>query len=216
MKSEAMNRIVLAGSCLTLLATFIAITPILTTNPNERARRHWEKDYALLLPRNYSDFQAHWQSQDVGVRIFSFRCPENMTGDEVLRRLAERLPEFKTADQQMDNEVALRRPVSYSGPGGFDEYRFIYRRKEHRVYGMFANLDSESTIHAELKKNLRKSPDDYGSRQTKKMKLWRHPTRCRLSSTSSSLLPAPRLSMARVYSYGHRCSALSMIIPGYL
>ncbi len=141
------------GVALAFAATFAMILPILTTVPNEQARKHWEKNYATLLPRGYRDFRAHWQSQDIGVQIFSFYCPDRMTGDEVLRHIANKLPGFKTVNQT-PNEVALRRTVTYSNPDGFDEYRFVYRPNTHRVYGMFANLDDEAEVHGQLLKKL--------------------------------------------------------------
>jgi hypothetical protein len=153
MRDCVANRVMLVGICLTLLATFIAVIPILTTKPDERARRHWEKEYASLLPRNYSDFQAHWQSQDTGVRIFSFRCPENMTEDQILRHLTDGPTGFN-ATKHRPSEVVIRRPVTYSDPAGFDEFRFVYRPRRHRVFGLFANLDSETSVHEELIKKL--------------------------------------------------------------
>jgi hypothetical protein len=143
------------------LATFIAILPILSTRPSSRASEHWEKEYASLLPPNYGDFRAHWQSQDVGVRIFSFRCPTDMTGEQAVRHLVDRLPGFVTSDRRL-NEVAVRRSVTYSDAEGFDEYRFVYRPREHRVYGLFANLDSEKAVHGELVKKLEElaGPDE--------------------------------------------------------
>jgi hypothetical protein len=153
MKVWDTNRAILVGICLALLATFAAVMPILSTKPDKQARQYWEKEYASLLPRDYSDFQAHWQSQDVGVRIFSFRCPEELTGNQVLRDLAAGLPEFKPFDHRI-NEVVVRRPIAYSDSAGFDEFRFVYRPMGHRVFGLFANLDSEAAVHEELVKKL--------------------------------------------------------------
>jgi hypothetical protein len=154
MRGRIAGWLAFSGCCVVLVATFIAVVPIITTVPSERARQRWEKDYSSLLPRNYSDFQAHWQSQDVGVRIFSFKCPLDLTGDQVLQQLVDRLPAFETVGRAV-NEVVVRRPITYSGEPGFDEYRFVYRPKRHRVYGLFANLDSETAAHGELLRKLR-------------------------------------------------------------
>jgi hypothetical protein len=137
--------------CLT--AFFFAVLPIVTTQPSKAAVRHWAAGYSPLLPPGYTDFEGHWQSQDVGVRIFSFRCPEGWTGERVLRHLTEHISKFKIHDQR-PGEVALRRPVAYSDPAGFDEFRFVYQEKNDRIYGMFANLDSEMDVQGELVKQL--------------------------------------------------------------
>jgi hypothetical protein len=131
------------------------VLPIVTTHPSEGARRRWEQNYSFLLPPNCTDFRADWQNQDVGVHIFSFRCPGNMSGPDVLLYLLAKLsPGFKLVEQQK-NELVVRRPVTYSNPMGFDEYRFIYSHDEHRIFGMFANLDDELSVHGELVDKLR-------------------------------------------------------------
>jgi hypothetical protein len=137
--------------CVIVLAWSVA--PLLSTRPSKAAVRRWEEDYSSLLPPGYTDFRGHWQSQDVGVRIFSFRCPDGWDGERVLRHLAGRLTRFKIYEQR-PGEVALRRPVTYSGPAGFDEFRFVNQGENGRIYGMFANLDSEMDVHRAVVQQL--------------------------------------------------------------
>lgn len=137
-----------------LAAALFTTAPIFSTRPSSESARHWEEDYSLLLPPGYSDFRGHWQSQDVGVRIFSFRCPDGWGRDRSFRYLTERITPFKVYEEKLD-EIALRRPVKYSDPGGFDEYRFVYEVENDRICGMFANLDSEMDVHGALVKQLR-------------------------------------------------------------
>lgn len=137
-----------------LAAAFLTIPPIFTTRPSRETVRHWEEDYSSFLPPGYTDFRGHWQSQDVGVRIFSFRCPHGWGGDRSLRYLKSHIAAFKPYEEEHD-EVALRCPVDYSDPAGFDEYRFIYQKENDKIFGMFANLDSEMDVHGALVKQLR-------------------------------------------------------------
>jgi hypothetical protein len=141
------------GILLLLALDLYLVFPILTTVPSERARRVWEKDYASMLPPGYTDFRAHRQSQDVGVRLFSFRCPEKMSGEQVLTYLTQHMAGFQTVEQTATG-VALRRPATYSDQRGFDEFRFVYRPGSYRVFGFYANLDSELDVHGELVKEL--------------------------------------------------------------
>jgi hypothetical protein len=143
--------------------SFVSLTvaPIISTQPSRQANRHWEEDYSRLLPPGYTDFRGHWQSQDVGVRIFSFHCPDGWNGERALGYLAERTSQLKLYEiyQEKPGEVALRQPVNYSGPGGFNEFRFSYRSEHNRIYGMFANLDSEMDVHGALVKQLHEIAD---------------------------------------------------------
>jgi hypothetical protein len=67
--------------------------------------------------------------------------------------LAEHIAQFSVYEQK-PGEVALRRPVTYSDPAGFDEFRFMCRDRNSRIYGMFANLDSEMEVHRSLVEKL--------------------------------------------------------------
>ena len=137
--------------CLVFFAWCVA--PIVSTLPSQTAVRRWEEDYSSLLPPGYTDFRGHWQSHDVGVRIFSFRCPDGWDGERALRHLAEVITQFKVYEQK-PGEVALRRRVTYSDPAGFEEFRFIHHAGNSRMYGMHANLDSEMEVHRSLVEEL--------------------------------------------------------------
>ena len=76
--------------------------------------------YAGVLPAGYSDFRAHWQQQDIGVHIFSYRCPEGMQGQQVLGLLAGQVGGFQLHSRSPE-EIVLRRPNTCWDPGGFDE-----------------------------------------------------------------------------------------------
>ena len=44
--------------------------------------------------------------------------------------------------------------MTYSDPNGFEEYRFVCVPAAHRVYAMFADLDSEMVVHPGLVERL--------------------------------------------------------------
>jgi hypothetical protein len=132
-----------------MLSALALAAPILSTKPSGRAADRWEKLYSSILPAGYSEFRARWQSQDVGVHIFSFRCPAATQRDQVFDHIVARLPGFRVSDKQT-NEVALRRPATYSDPGGFDEFRIIYVPDAREFVAMYANLDSEFDVHDKL------------------------------------------------------------------
>jgi hypothetical protein len=131
------------------------VGPLFSTRPSQSTVRQWEATYSSVLPPGYSDFRGHWQSQDIGVHIFSFRCPEGLDCDGVLGGMEVRLRAYRV-HQRVPGEIALRRSVSYSDPNGFDEFRFVCAPATHRVYAMFANLDSEMQVHQELVERLHK------------------------------------------------------------
>ena len=143
--------VVFVLGCVVLILLLVA--PIFSTHPSKSAVRKWESTYSFLLPYNYSDFRGHWQSQDVGVHIFSFCYPEGLDGEEVLDSLAGRLGAYRV-HQRLPGEIALRRRVTYSDPNGFDEFRFVCVPSARRVYAMFANLDSEMEVQSELVEHL--------------------------------------------------------------
>lgn len=120
-----------------LAFAFWAAWPAITTVPSETARRRWEADYQPLLPAGYSDFRADWQSQDTGTRIFSFRCPEMLTGRASVIEIVKRLGGFEL---YATNGIgaALRR-TSDSGRNKIDEYRLAYREKDHRMFALYSN-----------------------------------------------------------------------------
>jgi hypothetical protein len=142
---------VLALVCFVVL--LIIITPVFSTRPSRSAVSHWEANYSPVLPPGYSDFRGHWQSQDIGVQIFSFGYPEGVKCEDVLSSLVARLAKYQV-HQRVPGEVALRCSVTYSDPNGFDEFRFVCAPAARRVYAMFANLDDEMESHPRLVEHL--------------------------------------------------------------
>ncbi len=113
------------------------------SQPTEQSRKYWEKEYVSILPNGYTDFQALWQDSDVGARMFSFKCPNDMSGQQVLDHLVKRLAGYEPHETGADL-VALERGTMISYPNGFDEFRFVYRKRDHRIFGMEANLDDRN------------------------------------------------------------------------
>lgn len=156
LKSRFLKRMAEAASVVgCVVALLLLIAPVFSTRPSRSAVRHWEANYSPVLPHGYSDFRGHWQSQDVGVHIFSFRYPEGLDCEEVLDGVKSRLGAYRV-HRRVPGEIALRRSVTYSDPNGFDEFRFVCVPAAHRVYAMFANLDSEMEVHPELVEHLHK------------------------------------------------------------
>jgi hypothetical protein len=142
--------------CLGCFVVFIlSIVPIFSSRPSKRAVRRWEASYSSILPPGYSDFLGHWQSQDIGVQIFSFHLPDGAKCEDVLSVFIKRIDKYRL-HERVPGEVALRRRVTYSDPNGFDEYRLVCVPATHRVYGMFANLDDEMEVHSKLVEHFHK------------------------------------------------------------
>jgi hypothetical protein len=80
-------------------------------------------------------------------------CPDNVSGLEVLNHLVQHLPGFEPYEVRADR-VALKRPSTHFDPEGFDEFRFIYRAQDHRMFGLFADLDTEWEVHSDLIKQF--------------------------------------------------------------
>ena len=106
------------------------------------AARHWEEDYSTFLPPGYTDFSGHWQSQDVGVRIFSFHCARADGTEKPIASISE-VPSRGIHDAPKkrfpDHELALslRRPVNYSEPGRIQGVQVICsERNSDKVFGM--------------------------------------------------------------------------------
>src|SRR4051794_26749630 len=81
--------------------------------------------------------------------------PEGLDCEAILDGLEGHLEAYRV-HQRVLGEIALRRGVTYSDPNGFDEYRFVCVPAAHRVYAMFANLDSEMVVHPGLVERLHK------------------------------------------------------------
>ncbi len=143
--------VIVVGCVVVVLSLLMA--PLFSTRPSRSAVLHWEARYSDVLPHGYSDFRGHWQSQDVGVHIFSFRYAEGLDCEEVLDRVKDRLGAYRI-HQRVPGEIALRRSVTYSDPNGFDEFRFVCVSADRRMYAMFANLDSEKEVHPGLVERL--------------------------------------------------------------
>jgi hypothetical protein len=131
-----------------------SVAPMYSAHPSKDAERYWEKSYASFLPPGYSDFGGHWQDQDIGVAIFSFRRPQGKSVEEALNFIGNHSAGFKRQAQR-NGEVVLRRSVTYSDPAGFDEFRFVRGAGNDRIYAMFANLDSEMEALHKLVEKLR-------------------------------------------------------------
>jgi hypothetical protein len=129
------------------------LVSISSTRPSASAVRNWEAYDGPILSIGSSDFHGHWQSHDIGVRIFGFAVPEGRGCDAIFDDIARRSNSFRVHERS-PNEMALRRNLGDSAADGFDEYRFVCMPDSNRVYGMFANLDSEMQMHTELVRKL--------------------------------------------------------------
>lgn len=149
-RSRSLKRIAEAGILLgCIIAILLVVAPIFSNHPSKSAVRRWEVIHSPVLPQGYSDFRGHWQDQDVGVHIFSVRYPDGLDCEAILDGLVGRLKAYQV-HQRVPGEIAFRQGVTESDPNGFNEYRFICAPEVHRVYIMFANLDSEMVVHPGL------------------------------------------------------------------
>lgn len=139
--------ILLVIVCVLLSAGCDVITP-----DTEKA---WQKNMSKALIPGYFGFKAHWVDSDIAAYIFSYKCPSSLSGSEVFSILKKQIPDFKLQSQS-DSILVLTYPVTYSGPGGFDEWRFYYDEKSGVMTVLFANLDSpvERKAHQSIIKTL--------------------------------------------------------------
>ncbi len=137
--------------CIAILMELIS--SIYSTRPSASAVRQWESSLGPILTMGFSDFRGHWQSHDIGVQIFSFGVPAGRDCDAMFDEIANRIPSFRV-HVRSPNEMALRRTPVDSDARGFDEYRFVCVPEIHRIYGMFANIDSEMQVHPDLVRKL--------------------------------------------------------------
>ena len=116
--------------------------------PSESSVRAWEKNYRAKVTDNVSDFQGHWLSADIAAYIYSY----HYTGDSVQshqKEIIESLGDF-IVYSQADTLLVLRKPVTYSSPRGFDEWRFLFDADSRIVTVLYANLDSEMECAEDL------------------------------------------------------------------
>jgi len=148
--------LIIGGCAIFLTLAAFVLYPYYWPYPSKHIQRAWEKNFKETLVPGYSDFRGHWLDVDIAVYIFSYRYPNTDTPNDIFNGLANRLPGFSQFEQTQF-EVAFRRSVTYSSPDGFDEYRFIYNKTNHRIFVMFANLDSdfEMAQHERLVQKLR-------------------------------------------------------------
>ncbi len=112
-------------------------------NPGRpRTAEAWQKSMREGLVPGYINFTAHWLDSDIAAYIFSYTCPVSISGEDVFTLLQKQIHNFHL-NSQTEATLVLRRPLSYSGPGGFDEWRFMYDKETRVMTVLFANLDSE-------------------------------------------------------------------------
>jgi hypothetical protein len=102
----------------------------------------WQENMREGLVPGYANFTAHWVDSDITAYIFSYTCPAPLSGKEIFSLLQGQIPKFQI-DSQNETTLVLRYPISYSGPGGLDEWRFMYDKETRVMTVLFANLDSE-------------------------------------------------------------------------
>lgn len=153
-KSRLTKRVAQACFIVACIAILMeTYTSTIASRPSSSTVGHWEGTHGPILPIGVYHFTGHWQNHDIGVQIFSFGVPADRDCDAVFDEIASRLPSFRVHERS-PNEIALRRKLGDSDARGFDEYRFVCNREATRIYGMFANLDSEMVMHPELVRKL--------------------------------------------------------------
>ena len=126
--------------------------------PSRDTAAAWERNFDEGIVPGYTDFQGHWLNADIGAYIFSYRCPDAPTLEQLFSDLVRKNPDFMIYSKTSD-ELALRQPVTSSTPDGFNEWRFVFRPKTRRMTVMYANLDDEQAAHSRLVATLRKYRD---------------------------------------------------------
>jgi hypothetical protein len=130
-----------SNSILILLVVYILNAGCDNPNIIPGTAGEWQKNMSEALIPSYSSFKAHWVDSDIAAYIFSYRCPPSLSGRDVFSILKKQIPNFKVQSQS-DSILVLTYPLTYSGPGGFDEWRFYYDQNSGIMTVLFANLDS--------------------------------------------------------------------------
>ncbi len=124
-----------------IIAIFGLYWWIESPHPSESNVRAWEKNYRTNVTDNFSEFQGHWLSADIAAYIYSYNHTSDSTQTHQ-KDIIRSLRDFSIYSQT-DNLLVLRKPVTYSSPRGFDEWRFLFDADSRIVTVLFANLDSE-------------------------------------------------------------------------
>lgn len=134
-------RVLGAIGLLGVLAAGASLWWIDSPQPSPSTVRAWERNYRAEVSNEVADFQGHWLSTDIGAYIYSYHHTAE-TGALHQDQLIERLRDF-TIHLRSPGLLVLRRPVTYSRPDGYDEWRFQFDAASNLVTVLFANLDSE-------------------------------------------------------------------------
>jgi len=114
-----------------------------------------EKGNPEALYPDYRRLRSHWNDSDIAAYIFSYRVAAETPEEELFEYFEQNNKSFHRHEKEA-GLLVLRRPVSYSGPGGFDEWRFLHHADSGTVTVLWANLDSraERRAHEGMIRNL--------------------------------------------------------------
>ena len=101
----------------------------------------WQKNMKEGLIQGYTDFTPQWLDSDIAAYIFTYKCPSSISSKEVFSIIRKQISGF-SLETQSETTLVLRKGLSYSGPGGFDEWQFLYDENTKIMTVLFANLDS--------------------------------------------------------------------------
>lgn len=130
-----------------VLFMFIISTVGCDSKPGPVVVRAWQDIHRHAILDEYSNFEGYLNDADVGVAIFSYRIKSQQTNTIVFEKIIEKLKSYGyVLISSEQNELVMRRPVSYSKHNGFDEYRFMASANLQLIVVMFANLDSAAEL----------------------------------------------------------------------
>ncbi|OGV62618.1 MAG: hypothetical protein A2283_13605 [Lentisphaerae bacterium RIFOXYA12_FULL_48_11] len=137
------------------------------SKPSNSTVAAWQRNMNEAILPGYTHFLGHWVNSDTAAYIFSYSTPLGMTTADAFDALKKRIPNFYV-HEQTDHELVLRRDVTYSGPGGFDEWRFIHDEPSRCMTVLYANLDSpvERDSHDAILRTLRRFHSEASHRST--------------------------------------------------
>lgn len=119
-----------------------------------------KKNFPESLPVEYTNLQPQYEDTDAAVTIFTYTVSDNFSLSSVKDQILNKKYGNSSFEmvKESENELVLHQPTTYSGPGGFNEYRILFNKDKKFVTVMFANLDSEAE---------RKHYDEYIAEQDK-------------------------------------------------
>lgn len=141
------RRAVISGLLIAACLSVSACDGVITAD----LERAWQTKHRSVIIPKFTDFRGLDVSVDVGVDIFSYRLPEDVTAAEAVRRIEEQVrtlePCYQVVVSKGPDELRLRCPTETFGYHGFEEYLVHVNPSTRRATIMWGNFDSDVEVN---------------------------------------------------------------------